>query len=279
VYARRITVLLLLAVAAGACGDTAATRPPGIGRPTAGLYEVNATVLESEEHGPELCLGGIAASYPPQCGGVPLRNWDWNRVDGEERADGSGWGAGETTWGEYHLIGTYDDDSFTVVTSGPPEPLPQTPGDVIETPCDEPAGGWTAVDPRTSSERDLDRAVRSVETHPEFGGVWVDYYGGDELILNLAFTGSLERHERVVRQRWGGALCLTERDHSYAELDDVREEVSAHPDLVVLWSSTVENEGIVEIGVVAIDDETRAEIDERYGPGTVQIDAALRPVE
>lgn len=276
--ARRFTLLLLLATAPGACAGDNAAPSPGMGRPTAGLYEVTATVLESEEHGPELCLGGIAASDPPQCGGVPLRSWDWNRVAGEERGDGSGWGAGETTWGEYHLIGTYDGDVFTVLTSGPPEAPDEAAGDPIDTPCAEPAGGWTAVDPRRSSGRHSDRGAQMAEKEPDFGGVWVDYFD-DEIILNVAFTGSLERHERELREVWGGALCLTKRDRSHAELEEIRKEVSAHPDLDVLWSSTVDNEGTVEIGVVAIDDATRAEIDERYGPGTVQIDARLRPVE
>src|SRR5262245_29665274 len=31
-------------------------------------YEATATVLESKEHGPELCFS-VALSYPPQCGG------------------------------------------------------------------------------------------------------------------------------------------------------------------------------------------------------------------
>jgi hypothetical protein len=24
-----------------------------------------------------LCLGAMAMSYPPQCGDVPIANWDW----------------------------------------------------------------------------------------------------------------------------------------------------------------------------------------------------------
>lgn len=277
---QRSIVPLVIALAAGACTDSRAVpHSPGIGRPTASLYEVTATVLESEEHGPALCLGLIALSNPPQCGNVPVRNWDWNRIAGEERGDGSGWGAGETTWGEYHVTGTYDGDTFTVVSVGAPEPSERTGSDRIGTPCPEPAAGWSAVDPAKSSERDLDRAVRRVETEPDFGGVWVDHYDGDELILNIAFTGSLERHERALRGAWGGPLCLTETDRSLSELEDIRREASAHAALDVLWSGTVENEGSVEIGVVAVDDATRAEIDQRYGKGTVQIDAALRPVE
>lgn len=34
-------------------------------------YETTATVLESRDHGPELCLGVVALSLPPQCRGLP----------------------------------------------------------------------------------------------------------------------------------------------------------------------------------------------------------------
>ncbi|MGH2591791.1 MAG: hypothetical protein ACRDGW_13485, partial [Actinomycetota bacterium] len=75
------------------------------------LYEANTTILESRDHGPELCLGGVADSYPPQCGGVPIANWDWDLVDGEESASG-------TTWGNFHVVGNYDGSTFTVADAG-----------------------------------------------------------------------------------------------------------------------------------------------------------------
>src|SRR5262245_39820613 len=82
------------------------------------LYEAYTTVLEQGEgmalpaHGPELCLGGTADSLPPQCGGVPVANWDWNAVEDEESRGG-------TTWGAYRVVGTYADGVFTVVEVGP----------------------------------------------------------------------------------------------------------------------------------------------------------------
>lgn len=272
-------MLLLLAALAGGCEDSAGPRSAGIGRPTAGLYEVTATVLESEKHGPKLCLGFIALSNPPQCGDVALENWDWDRVEGEKHGDGSAWGAGMTTWGQYRLTGTYDGDVFTVVTSAPPGPPEREPDEPIDTPCPEPAGGWAPVDPTRSSEKHLDRAARVAKKEPDYGDVWVDYYDGRRLILNLVFTGSLERHERELRELWGGPLCLTKGDRTHAELQEIRQEVSAHPDLDVLWSSTDGSSGTVEIGVAAIDAATLTELDERYGEGVVRVEARLRPVE
>ncbi len=64
-------------------------------------------MLESTEHGPQLCLGGIAASLPPQCGGPDIVGWSWDAVDAEEAANG-------TTWGSYRVVGTYTDAVFSL---------------------------------------------------------------------------------------------------------------------------------------------------------------------
>ena len=37
------------------------------------------TVLDAGT-GPELCLGAVAESYPPQCGGPALEDFDWGDV-------------------------------------------------------------------------------------------------------------------------------------------------------------------------------------------------------
>jgi hypothetical protein len=36
-----------------------------------------ATVLQEGDGPPELCLGGVAESFPPQCGGPEIAGWDW----------------------------------------------------------------------------------------------------------------------------------------------------------------------------------------------------------
>jgi hypothetical protein len=44
-------------------------------------------------------------------------------------------------------------------------------------------------------------------------GLWFDYYYyRRRLILNLAFTGSVELHRRELREVWSGPLCLTRVD-------------------------------------------------------------------
>ena len=97
----------------GSTGATDDAPPPTVPAPDpAQLYEADGIVLEDAGHGPELCLGGVLLSLPPQCGGVPLANWDWNAVDGEQSGSG-------TTWGEFHVVGTYDDGVLTVTEVGP----------------------------------------------------------------------------------------------------------------------------------------------------------------
>lgn len=58
--------------------------------------------------GAELCLGAIAESYPPQCGGPAIPNWDWAAYDGTyDQQD-------DIRWGTYAVTGTWDGTSFTV---------------------------------------------------------------------------------------------------------------------------------------------------------------------
>lgn len=64
------------------------------------------TVLEKDGT-PELCLGAIAESYPPQCGGPDVIGWDWDAVEGEETAAG-------VTWGAYAVWGDWDGETFTI---------------------------------------------------------------------------------------------------------------------------------------------------------------------
>ncbi len=80
--------------------------------PDAQHYETVTTVLESAEHGPELCVGGVAESYPPQCSGPSVAGWSWDLLEGEQSANG-------TTWVEGYLVGTWDPTAhvFTVTSA------------------------------------------------------------------------------------------------------------------------------------------------------------------
>lgn len=64
------------------------------------------TVLD-DGSGPELCLGAVMESYPPQCSGLPLTGWSWDGIEGSETSGG-------VTWGSYAVQGRYDGTSFAV---------------------------------------------------------------------------------------------------------------------------------------------------------------------
>lgn len=264
----------------GACADP-------IGEPSGGatdgpqLYEANTTVLESPDHGPELCFGGVADSLPPQCGGVPIEGWDWQLVEGEESLAG-------TTWGDFRVMGTYDGERFTLVEAGPYRA--QGPDDHdITVPCPEPAGGWSAPDPERATEADLRRVMRAAEAEPDSAGFWIDYVHQtsestppEETIAVAAFTGDLERHERELRELWGGPLCLVEHERTMDELlraqrelgGDIRRELG----LQVTWSGTFVVENVVDVGVVVAPEEVGRAVDERYGEGAVRLVPGLVPV-
>ena len=77
---------VLLALTACGSEDPDALRPAADD-----LHTASATVLEWPSRGPELCVGGVADSSPPQFGGVPLVGWDRAQVEGEQSANGTTW--------------------------------------------------------------------------------------------------------------------------------------------------------------------------------------------
>lgn len=65
------------------------------------------TVLQKGDELPRLCLGFVAESYPPQCTGPILRNWDWSAGNDSTTAAG-------VTWGSYAVTGMWDGSEFTL---------------------------------------------------------------------------------------------------------------------------------------------------------------------
>ena len=282
---RALATSLLVPALLGACSGDVVPRGP--------LYEVTATVIEEEGEGPQICLGLVALSDPPQCGGPSLEGWDWGDVEGEERGEHVQERGTDVTFGHFHVVGSYDGEAFTVVHAGPPKSS-KSPPDDIGTPCAEPPGGWKPVDPKKDSEWASDRAGNIAEEEPDFAGVWVDYYDSnpedeagkgiwgdswadDRVILNIAFTGSLKRHERELRKVWGGPLCLVKQEHTEAELRAIQDELTKRLEGNVL-SSWIGVDGTIVLEVIVADAATDAAV-EGYEPGLVEIEERLRPVE
>ena len=291
-----IRLLALVLLLGGCAGDGASVSLAPTEGPapdaTSGprRHTVSTTVLESPEHGPQLCLGGIAESYPPQCGGPDVVGWDWAHVEQKESASG-------TTWGDYRLVGTWDGRKFTLTER--PAPADHTdagePEDTFATPCDPPDGGWVVGDERTATQEAMDEAIGYAQQQAEFAGAWLDQSVNPAdredlpvdvveermndpklLVLNIRFTDKLEEHETALRDRWGGALCLSAARHTHAELLSIQDELMSAPN--ILSSSVDESNGIVEATVIADPQELQASSDAKYGVGVVIVSSALQAV-
>lgn len=247
-----------------------------------GRFRTTATVLEADR-GPQLCLGGVMESYPPQCRGVVVEGWSW---DGLSHESVSG-----VRWGEYVVVGRYDGTTFTL-TEPARERDPQdtaTPSpDEFATPCPEPEGGWRPVDPATTTLEALDRATAVAARQNGYGGLWIDQNmppqappdqqnDPQRVVLNVTTTGEIESMEQTVRRVWGGALCVSRAARTEDELQRVQETLSDLPGL--LTSSVNARRGWVEVGVVVATTELQGRLDRVYGPGVVRLQGALVAID
>lgn len=281
--------LLLAAIALLLAGCAASDAPaPAVGA-RARRYQATGTVLQSRDHGPVLCLTAFVGAGPPACRGLPIPNWRWDQVQGEQAAGG-------TTWGRYRLVGTYDGAAFTVTRAAlaPPERQPSHQEQFKDAPkpgCPEPAGGWAVPDPARDSDRDLEPVTRVARAEPDFAGVWLSYLAPmghnvaedpGEFVLNVAFTGDLARHQAQLRPRWGGRLCVTRQQRSYRQLvriqRDLHGEAGRDLGLRVLGSGIRESANAVTLEVVVLEERAREALEARYGVGAVQAEAKLTPV-
>jgi hypothetical protein len=116
---------LALAGCGGGEGPTTARDPgsspsPSAGEPmpdqvpaASGSVHTRTTATVMDTGRPELCLGAVAESYPPQCGGPPIEGWDWDAVQGMFDRQG------DTRWGEFHVTGRWDGRTFTLEEAVP----------------------------------------------------------------------------------------------------------------------------------------------------------------
>ena len=254
--------------------STSAAQP----EPT-GLFAGDGMVLDADDRGPELCLGGVLESLPPQCSGVPLLGWDWRGVEGEERAGG-------TTWGSYHVVGRYDGETFTVIDVGRFEEDSDSLGTDpdVSSPCPAPPGGWEAFGEVTQEDA---RPVHAyARRQKEYATSWITQLRPAEaefgpVVVNVVFTDEGERHEAAIREFWTGPLCVVERPgRTASELAQIRQEAEASLPalgLEMLWSTEAGVDSMIEIGVVVdVDGKGQAALDARYGPGVVRLFPALK---
>ena len=124
---------LLLLTGCGGSDDPVAVDPGGppgtSGVPAApGPVRTRQLATVMDTGSPELCLGPVAESWPPQCSGTALAGWDWSEHQGTFDRSGS------TRWGAYLVEGEWDGSTFTyddaipaAVYDAAPAPSPTYP--------------------------------------------------------------------------------------------------------------------------------------------------------
>jgi len=127
--------VLLLSGCGSDEGDTTVAADPAAGAPATPsapdaipaapgpVHTANvATVMDTGS--PELCLGAIAESYPPQCSGPALAGWQW--ADHDQMFERQG----KATWGSFAVSGAWDGETFTYASAVPAalyDPMMQEP--------------------------------------------------------------------------------------------------------------------------------------------------------
>ena len=223
--------------------------------------------------GPRLCLGPVARSLPPQCEGIALADWRWSEHAEHERRAG-------VRWGDFALTGTFDGTTLHVTEAVPAalyDALPEPPdGPDLETPCDEPEGGWGVVDASKVSGAALDETLRVAAQLDGYAESWLDPAEETDPargIVNVRVTGDVEDAEATLRETWGGALCVSQAGYSGAELSTVSNELQALPGVLTrsAWND------VVLVEVVHDDGSIQDWADATYGGGRVEVSSALQP--
>lgn len=190
-------LLGLLGPLLAACGeDTTTAGDPPSDDPAAMPTEAPASPGEVRTRGdvtvmdtgkPEVCLGAVAESWPPQCGGPALVDWSWEEHPGEFTQQGT------VRWGSFALRGTWDGEALTVTEAvavdhldGPVGPY----GATTATPA-SPAAPVAPVADLAPPE--LERIAQEVDDLPgSLGAAYADVEAGTVRVDVAYDDGSLQ---------------------------------------------------------------------------------------
>lgn len=278
----------------------------GLSIPTPeGAVSTRTPVTVMDQDGtPELCLGAVAESYPPQCGGPELVGWDWDDYGSDTYEEEQG-----TRWGQYVVRGTYDPDGDTFEVES------ATPGSQWEgedaheetdlsTPCEEPEDGWDLVDPELVSEDSMQGTLARAEQLPGHAGSWIDQslnpvqpedlndeqITADEraelegalndpeyVIINVQVTENPETAYQTLREEWGGMLCVVQAEYEQAELEGIQHQVMEIEGAQSAGVDTATNQLVLE--VTYDDGSLESQLHEIYGEGALRVSSRLIPAE
>lgn len=278
-----VGALLVLATGCGeesSGGTTAAPEAP-VASPTvvpraSGTVATSQQVLVSDDgSGVRMCSSGISDLVgPPTCDAYAVTGWDWARVPASEVQDG-------VRWGSYRVVGTFDGSTFAVEEATRPDPEPYEWD--FEIPCPTPEGGWQVMDPDRTTQDAMLGIGRLEQEVPGFAMVAVSTSAGEpgprdplDTVVSLYVAGDPAAAETIVRRSWGGMLCVTEVEHSHAELARIQKQLLDVPGMSEVGSGNADNQ--VELTVFNDDGSIQRWADQEYGEGVVVVDSVLQPV-
>ncbi|MGO0575262.1 hypothetical protein [Ornithinimicrobium panacihumi] len=305
----RLTMAIGLTAALAACGSVGA---PGsdttTDAPEDGAALTGPAVVDLEDelaaHGmimqrsadaePELCVGGVAESYPPQCGGPVLAgDFSWEGLDAEEEGEVR-W-TNDAYWAVGHLdLSTGGQGTFTLsrpLTSEQPEGITVPPHDEDPFPqlCDDPTADVPDVDQaaRTSDGTGMAEEQELIAVASGLEGYVLAYLsdGGPTMNVLINEDGDLKAARTALRAVFHGPLCLEQRDlPSEADVAAAQDALSKRfQELRLLSSGGGGTSGILEVQALVADTTTVEAIHETVAPwldtAQVSITSAFRSVE
>jgi len=271
-------LLVLAALTLSACGS-AAFRPGGPSASSETEVVGAGMVMQSS---PELCMGAVMTSYPPQCGGPSLAGeFSWDDV-GAETQGGVRW-----TNGTYSGVGHHDKDSdtFTLtrpLSENPPEGmvLPEPEDVAFPQLCDDPFRGG---DPRFT-DPDLTRQPALQSRLQNLDGYVGSYVSDGVSMFNVLVTGDPEVAHAELREVWRGGLCVEQRQDA-PEVDLLAAQqalTTIHEELGVLSSGPDGMTGRLDIQILVADESTVQRIHKTVSPWLtpeqVQITSSFQPL-
>jgi hypothetical protein len=258
-------------------------------------YEVDATVLQRKPAPPELCIGIVAdvalrlltGPEIPDCSGPPINGWDWTGLAGATTN-------GDTSWGTFHVVGTFDGTTFTLTrrptfsASISTSPLPDS--GPFTTPCATPPGGWKIRDTSRFTLDDWKALDALARGQADFAGEWTDgstsvdgvLHLAPEQVITFAFTGDVAAHQASLEAVWGGPICVVQRPHSRAALNEVASALQGSfgkqigLDVIGVGQDDVRDQ--VFATVVVATPAMQDAVARRFGADVVRLEPLLLPV-
>ena len=244
-----------------------------------GDYWIASIVIQEAGESPIVCVGVVAASLPPRCGGLVLVGFDWTGIDHDVRGDV------QFSIGTY-LEGTIEGHTFVVSFVRDATEYDQSPHDRrdLSSPCPPPEGGWLINDPTLTTDEAFAGALEYANTIEDLSASWVTQPPVEapdplDLILNVGVVDNLDLHEAELRSRWGGPLCVFQRPGLAADLRAIQDEISSEDGaLGVTIVAVDEIDRVVEVGVIVADAGTLAYFAARFDVDVVRVSGHFQPL-